>query len=92
VTWLIRLSDAHAYLPLSDRPLLTYSTAAVLLGAQMLSMGILAEMLTAYRSRDEDTYSIAEHLRVRERPPETAKRAGPKLVDGPALQQSVGSV
>ena len=92
VTWLIRLSDAHAYLPLSDRPLLTYSTAAVLLGAQMLSMGILAEMLTAYRSRNENAYSIAEHLRVRERPSETAKRTGPKLVDGPALQQSVGSV
>jgi hypothetical protein len=35
LTWAIRLFDAQAYLPLSDRPLLTYAAAAMLLGAQI---------------------------------------------------------
>ena len=48
------------FLPLHQRPLLTYSVAALLLGAQMMSIGFLAELITAYQSRDEDSYSIAE--------------------------------
>ncbi len=47
-------------LPLHDRPLLIYSVAALLLGAQMMSIGFLAELITAYQSKDEDSYSIAE--------------------------------
>jgi dolichol-phosphate mannosyltransferase len=46
--------------PLHERPLLLYSVAALLLGAQMMSIGLLAEMITAHQARDEDTYSIAE--------------------------------
>ena len=34
--------------------------AALLLGAQLLSIGLLAEMLTAYNLRDEDRYSVAD--------------------------------
>jgi dolichol-phosphate mannosyltransferase len=60
VTWFIRLWDETAFLPLHDRPLLTYSVAALLLGAQMMSIGFLAEMITAYQGRDQDSYSIAE--------------------------------
>jgi glycosyltransferase involved in cell wall biosynthesis len=60
VTWIIRLWDPEAYPPLHDRPLLTYSVAALLLGAQMMSIGFLAEMITAYQGREEDSYSIAE--------------------------------
>jgi glycosyltransferase involved in cell wall biosynthesis len=64
MTWFVRLVDAQAYLPLSNRPLLTYSTAALLLGAQMLSIGILAEMLTAYGEQRSDGYSIADQCGV----------------------------
>lgn len=60
LTWVVRLIDGQAYLPLSDRPLLAYSVAALLLGAQILAVGFVAEMLTAYRKREDDTYSIAE--------------------------------
>jgi dolichol-phosphate mannosyltransferase len=60
VTWIIRLWDAEAFPPLHDRPLLTYSVAALLLGMQMMSIGFLAELITAYQGRDEDSYSIAE--------------------------------
>jgi dolichol-phosphate mannosyltransferase len=60
VTWTVRLWNEEAYPPLHARPLLTYSVAALLLGAQMMSIGFLAELITAYQSRDEDSYSIAE--------------------------------
>jgi dolichol-phosphate mannosyltransferase len=59
VTWFVRLFDPDAFLPLHDRPLLIYAVAALLLGAQMISIGFLAELITAYQGRDEDSYSIA---------------------------------
>ena len=61
ITWLIRLWDETAFEPLHNRPLLTYAVAALLLGAQMMSIGLIAEMITAFQGRDEDSYSIAEH-------------------------------
>jgi glycosyltransferase involved in cell wall biosynthesis len=60
VTWVIRLWYPDAFLPLHERPLLIYALAALLLGAQMMTIGFLAELVTAYQSRDEDSYSIAE--------------------------------
>jgi dolichol-phosphate mannosyltransferase len=65
VIWLIRLWDPAFSEPLHDRPLLTYSAVALLLGAQMMSIGLLAEMITAYQSRDEESYSVAEEVGVR---------------------------
>jgi glycosyltransferase involved in cell wall biosynthesis len=62
VTWFIRLDHPEAFPPLHQRPLLIYALAALLLGAQLLSMGFLAELITRYQSRDEDTYSVAERL------------------------------
>jgi dolichol-phosphate mannosyltransferase len=44
---------------LHERALLIYALAALLLGAQMMSLGFIAELVTAYLSRDEDAYSIA---------------------------------
>ena len=61
-TWLIRLGDATAYPPLMQRPLLMFSAAALLFGTQLLSIGLLAEMLTAFQHRDEDSFSIAERI------------------------------
>lgn len=46
--------------PIGGRPLLAYSVAAVLLGGQALSLGLLAELIVAYTGRDRDTYSVAE--------------------------------
>jgi glycosyltransferase involved in cell wall biosynthesis len=48
--------------PIGDRPLLAYSVAAVLLGGQALSLGLLAELIVAYTGRDRDTYSVAARV------------------------------
>ena len=37
-----------------------YSMGLLLLGGQLMSIGFLAELITAYQVRDADTYSIAE--------------------------------
>jgi glycosyltransferase involved in cell wall biosynthesis len=63
-TWLINWWSPSTFLPLHERPLLIYSVAALLLGAQMMSIGFLAELITAYQSRDEDSYSIAEKTKL----------------------------
>jgi glycosyltransferase involved in cell wall biosynthesis len=59
-TWIANWFSPGAFLPVHERPLLVYSAAALLLGAQMMSIGFLAELIIAYQSRDADSYSIAE--------------------------------
>jgi hypothetical protein len=54
LTWCYRFWDPAAFAPLSERPLLLYSVAALLLGALMISNGLLAEMMAARRERDAD--------------------------------------
>ena len=51
---------------LHQRALFFYSLGGMLLGGQLMSVGFLAELITAYTGRDSDTYSIAE-----ETPPHT---------------------
>jgi dolichol-phosphate mannosyltransferase len=60
ITWVIRQFDPTKFEPLHQRPLLIYSVALLLLGTQMLTMGFLAELLTAHNARHKDEYSIAE--------------------------------
>jgi len=48
--------------PIGTRPLLTYSLLGVLLGAQMISIGFLAELLIAVSAREEAGFSIAERV------------------------------
>jgi dolichol-phosphate mannosyltransferase len=66
IIWVIRLWNPAFSEPLHDRPLLIYSAVFLLLGAQMMSIGLLAELITEYQSRDEDSYSIAEHTGERD--------------------------
>ena len=63
--------------PIGKRPLLFYSGAFVIVGIQLLSLGILAELVTAYNIRPEDTYSVVEHIPTREDPPAAAASAAP---------------
>jgi len=61
VTWIIENWIAPGnYKPIHERALVYYSLAALLLGAQLMSIGFLAELITAYQSRDTDSYSIKE--------------------------------
>jgi hypothetical protein len=48
--------------PIGTRPLLIYSTAMLGVGTQLLCLGILAELITSYNLRAEDTYSVAEKV------------------------------
>ena len=45
---------------IGGRPLLAYSVAAVLLGGQALSLGLLAELIVAYSGNSRDSYSVSE--------------------------------
>jgi len=52
----------YRFAPIGPRPLLAYSVAALLLGGQLLSLGLLAELIVAYTGRQSDTYSVAERV------------------------------
>jgi dolichol-phosphate mannosyltransferase len=65
VTWVVRLWCPDAFLPLHERPLLVYAAAALLLGAQLMCIGFLAELITAYQGRERDGYSVAEQVAPR---------------------------
>jgi len=43
-----------------ERPLLIFSIGALVFGAQLMSIGFLAELIIAYQGRDTETYSISE--------------------------------
>ena len=51
--------------PIGDRPLLIYSAALLGVGTQLITLGILAELITSYNIQPRDTYSIAETLEAR---------------------------
>jgi glycosyltransferase involved in cell wall biosynthesis len=70
LTWCWRLWDTSAFPPLSERPLLLYSLAALLLGALMISNGLLAELMTAHRDRDTDHFNVVEQTEARSAVPE----------------------
>jgi len=55
--WLTPIHD-----PIGNRPLLFYSIALLVVGVQLLSLGILAELVTAYNIKAIDTYSVAESI------------------------------
>jgi dolichol-phosphate mannosyltransferase len=65
-----RVSPIEGWVPLHERPAVIYAVGALLLGGQLMSVGFLAELITAYHGRDVDTYSVAE-----ETPPHPAKTA-----------------
>jgi hypothetical protein len=49
--------------PIGTRPLLAYCVASTLLGAQAMTLGLMAELIVAYTVRDRDTFSIAQDTR-----------------------------
>jgi len=48
--------------PLHQRPALLYSIGFLLLGGQLMSIGFLAELFTAYNQQNGDSYSIAQRI------------------------------
>ena len=73
----------HGYRPIGNRPMLSYSIALLIVGVQLLSLGILAELVTSYSIRPEETYSIAETVGS-PRPKVTESNESPtRPTDGP---------
>jgi glycosyltransferase involved in cell wall biosynthesis len=46
--------------PISERVLLISTASSFVVGAQFLALGFLAELVTSYHLRPDDTYSVAE--------------------------------
>jgi dolichol-phosphate mannosyltransferase len=59
--WNTRFPD-WAFDPLHERPLVIYCMGALLLGAQLMSMGFLAELFTAYYGRTSVPYSVKSRV------------------------------
>lgn len=68
VIWLLTNIGGLDFAPIGTRPLLAYSIASLLLGAQAISLGLLAELVVSNTGRDSDTYSVAERTAISTRP------------------------
>jgi glycosyltransferase involved in cell wall biosynthesis len=59
--WVVgQLNPELGLLPLHQRPAMFYSLGLLLFGGQMLSIGVLGELVVAYHSRAFRTFSIAD--------------------------------
>jgi glycosyltransferase involved in cell wall biosynthesis len=62
ITWVLRFWYPDTFPPLSSRPLLVYSLASFLFGAQMMSLGFLAALFTARHDERRRGYGISERV------------------------------
>lgn len=63
IMWVVtRLLPGVDDIDLHRRAIFYYSLGAALLGAQFMSIGFLAELMTALHGKDEDTYSVSERV------------------------------
>ena len=63
-SWNEVVSEPWRFKPLHERPALLYSVGLLLLGAQFISMGFLAELFTAYYGRSARPYSIKSRVNL----------------------------
>ena len=57
---LTRAIPGMAELHLTERAIFYYCLGAALMGAQFISIGFIAELITSMHGRDSDTYSVAQ--------------------------------
>jgi dolichol-phosphate mannosyltransferase len=67
-SWNEVVSESWRFKPLHERPALLYSVGLLLLGAQFISIGFLAELFTAYYGRNFRSYSIKSRVNLPEAP------------------------
>ena len=60
IYWVLRMTLFGDWIPLHQRPVLLYSLGALLLGAQLLCMGFLAELIVAKNQESQVPYSIVD--------------------------------
>jgi hypothetical protein len=63
-SWNEVVAEPWRFKPLHERPALLYSVGLLLLGAQFISMGFLAELFTAYYGRSARPYSIKSRVNL----------------------------
>lgn len=78
IYWVLRMTLFGEWEPVHRRPLVLYSAAAMLLGAQLLCMGFLAELIIAKGQNQEQPFSVSD--RVPENRP-VAGSVGPQAND-----------
>lgn len=62
VLWIVSRMTEMADVHLHERAVFYYSIVAVLLGAQFMAIGFLAELITAHAIRDREPFSIRERV------------------------------
>ena len=60
ISWIVSRTFGDSPIHLHDTAILYYCITAILLGAQFLVAGLLAELITSYSRRDQSPASIAE--------------------------------
>ena len=60
IYWVLRMTLFGDWTPVHQRPVLLYSLGALLLGAQLLCMGFLAELIVAKNQESQVPYSIVD--------------------------------
>lgn len=66
--WVFEHAVGQPSHPIGVRPLLFYSMSLLIVGTQLFSLGILAELVTSYGLRADETYSVAESIRAEDAP------------------------
>lgn len=61
IAWCISRLPGHVPIHLHETAAMYYSLVLLLIGAQLLALGFVAELISALLSRDTDSYSIAAH-------------------------------
>jgi glycosyltransferase involved in cell wall biosynthesis len=61
IFWCVSRLPGHVPIHLHETAALYYSLVLLLIGAQLLALGFVAELISALLSRDSDAYSIAAH-------------------------------
>lgn len=73
-----RLVDSIAVIHLHERAIFYYSIVAVLLGAQFMTMGFLAGLMTDYHAQDNRPYSVRTRIGGSQCTQETADHTDPQ--------------
>ena len=60
VYWVLRMAYFSDWTPLHQRPIVIYSLGALLLGAQLISIGFIAELITANKSQKAADFSVKQ--------------------------------
>lgn len=61
IYWCVSRLPGHTPIHLHETAALYYSLVLLLIGAQLMALGFVAELISALFSRDSDAYSIAAH-------------------------------